>query len=112
MASERLTTTLAATYSRYHYNISSNGNPTLNSDLSYNLTQTGGQADASYLLNDRHVLSAGLSSLLYQVRARPPAAHGGRVAGGAAGAGGGKKRWKALCTWPISSPFRRGCRWK
>ena len=67
VASERLTTTLAATYSRYHYNISSNGNPTLNSDLSYNLTQVGGQADASYLLNDRHVLSAGLSSLLYQV---------------------------------------------
>ncbi|QNE39759.1 TonB-dependent receptor [Hymenobacter sp. NBH84] len=67
IVSERLTTAVAGTYSRYHYDISTNGNPALNSNLSYNLLQIGGQADANYLLNDRHTLSAGLSSLLYQV---------------------------------------------
>ncbi|WP_246455297.1 TonB-dependent receptor [Hymenobacter citatus] len=67
VVNERLAGNITGTYSRYYYDITNQNNPAVASALSYSLLQASVQADASYLLSDKHTIEFGAGSTLYNI---------------------------------------------
>ncbi|MCB2378491.1 TonB-dependent receptor [Hymenobacter sp. BT635] len=66
--SNRLYGVLTGTFSQYQYQVASERNPVTASELSYGITQLGGQADFSFFLNAKHTIDFGVSTLRYRVQ--------------------------------------------
>ncbi|PIQ22932.1 MAG: TonB-dependent receptor [Cytophagales bacterium CG18_big_fil_WC_8_21_14_2_50_42_9] len=60
---------LTGAYSRYQYNINSEGNPVNASELTYGINQSALKADFNYYPSAKHTIDFGLSSTLYRIAA-------------------------------------------
>ncbi|MBB2144743.1 TonB-dependent receptor plug domain-containing protein [Pedobacter sp. LMG 31464] len=61
----KLTGSLVAGFDKYNYNIKSENNEVNAYNLSFDIGQTNLKADFNYLLNDKHTVNFGLSSIYY-----------------------------------------------
>ncbi|HET9504532.1 MAG TPA: TonB-dependent receptor [Hymenobacter sp.] len=62
---QKLAGSLTGTYSRYGFNLKTTRNEFSASTFDYSISQAALQADGNYLLNNKHTLDFGASSLLY-----------------------------------------------